>query len=414
MPMAAIDAWWRSVRRAVADPRLSGVAGALPRTAVFMASRWHGDAVAGRSVGLAAQVLLDEVLISAMRNPKLFPKGQDYERAGEDIRAAYRMWESMGWLDDPAAYHVAPEVPADAALVGESGFGQRYEHLTFTSGYRPHEGEPGRDRWLSHVPNRTAHAYLLRHGSPGRPWLVCFHGFGMGKPMTDLRAFRAERLHRQLGLNVLTLVLPMHGPRQHPGADRGEGFMTIDLVDSLHGLTQAAYDARSAIRWIRHTAGEVPVGVYGVSLGGYVAALTASVEDGLACAIAGIPATDLPDLYRRHSTPYVRRRAFAAGALGDRADAVHRVVSPLVLPPKVSWERRYIFAGAGDRMSTSGQAKRLWEHWERPNIMWYPGGHIGFFMAGSVQDFVTSALIDSGLALPGLRSADATISEAAG
>lgn len=414
MVMVSMDSWWRSIRRTLSDPRLVGVAGALPRTAAFVASTWDGDGGPGPSVGLAAQVLLDEVLISAMRNPKLFPHGEDYARAGEDIRVAYGMWQSRGWFENPVAYHVAPEGPADAALARKTHLGQRYEHLTFTSGYQPHEGEPGRVRWLSHVPNRTVHAYVLRHGQPGHPWLVCFHGFGMGKPGTDLRAFRADRLHRQLGLNVLTLVLPMHGPRQYPGADRGEGFMTIDLIDSLHGLAQAAHDARSAIRWIRDTGGDVPIGVYGVSLGGYVAALTAAVEDDLACVIAGIPATDLPDLYRRHSPPYVRRKAFASGALGDRADAVHRVVSPLVLPSKVSFERRYIFAGVGDRMSTSRQAKRLWEHWDRPDIVWYPGGHIGFFLSGAVQDFVTSALTRSGLVLSGFPADGEAISAAAG
>jgi len=59
----------------------------------------------------AAQVLLDEVLISAMRNPKLFPHGDDYRRAGEDVRLAYLRWREEGWLEDPARYHVDPPLP---------------------------------------------------------------------------------------------------------------------------------------------------------------------------------------------------------------------------------------------------------------------------------------------------------------
>ena len=300
----------------------------------------------------------------------------------------------------PEGFHVDPPVPAGASVTRERSLEHRYQHLTFPSGYAPHDGEPGRERWLGHVPNRTAHAYVLRHGEPGRPWLVCIHGFGMGKAAMDLRAFRAHHLHWELGLNLLMAVLPMHGPRQDPGAQTGEGFMSIDLIDSVHGMAQAAWDVRSAIRWIRAGCGDVPVGVYGISLGGYVSSLVASLEPGLACAIAGIPATDIPDLYRRHSTPAIRRRAVEAGALGPEADAVHRVVSPLVLSAKPERERRYIFAGAGDRMSTSRQARRLWEHWERPKMAWYSGGHIGFFMAPTVKRFVTEALTESGLAMP--------------
>lgn len=239
---------------------------------------------------------------------------------------------------------------------------------------------------------------VLRHAEHGRPWVVCVHGFGMGRGAMDVRAFRARQLHEQLGVNVALPVLPLHGPRQDPGAGMGEGFMSIDLIDSVHGLAQSASDVRAAMMWIRTVDGDVPIGVYGISLGGYVAALVASLEDGLACAIAGIPAVDLPALYHRHSTPAVRRRAREAGALGPEADAVHSVVSPLVLSPRLDRSRRFVFAGVGDRMSTSGQASRLWEHWDRPAVAWYPGGHVGFFFAAGVNDFVTDALVTSGVA----------------
>jgi hypothetical protein len=349
------------------------------------------------SLGLAAQVLLDEVLIASMKNPRLFPDEDDYRRAGEEIRAAHELFGAEGWLDDPERYHDERPRPADWSVRRRRVLGQRFEHLTFPSGYRPHPGEPGGERWSAHERNRTAHAFVLRHPGPDRPWLVCIHGFGTGRPLVDFRGFRAPHLHRALGLNLLLPVLPLHGPRQRPGAASGEGFMSIDLLDSLHGLAQAAWDVRAAIAWVHAAGGGAPVGVYGLSLGGYVAALVASLEEGLACAIAGIPATDLPDLYRRHSTPSVRRQALESGALGPEASAVHGVVSPLVLRPKLPREGRYVFAGLGDRMSTADQARRLWLHWDQPRIAWYPGGHVGFWWASNVTRFVAEALAESGL-----------------
>ena len=391
-----------SARSILRDPRTLGVAQAAPRTAAFLARSWATSRLPGGgaprpTLGLAAQVLLDEVLMAAMKNPRLFPSDDDYVRAGRDIAAAHEMWSERGWLDTPERYHRAPDVPAGCMVTRERALNVSYEHLTFPSGYEPHPHEPGRERWLSYDTNRTAHAWIVRTRQAGRPWLVCVHGWGMGSPLMDLRAFRARRLARELGVNLLVPVLPLHGPRQRPDANAGEGFMSIDLIDAVHGFAQAAWDIRSAIRWIRFHEPEADVGIYGLSLGGYTAALTASLEDRLACVIAGIPATDLVDLYRRHSPLNVRRKALEHGALGPKALAVHRVVSPLVLTPKVERDRRFLFAGVGDRMSTARQARLLWEHWERPKMAWYSGGHVGFFFAGEVGRFVEDALAECGL-----------------
>ena len=392
----------QAARAVLRDPRTVGVAQAAPRTAAFLARSWATSRVRGRegerpTIGLAAQVLLDEVLMAAMKNPRLFPSDHDYVRAGQDIAAAHQLWSERGWLDAPERYHHNPDVPMGCMVTRERVLNVGYEHLTFPSRYEPHPGEPGRERWLSFEANRTAHAWVVRAREQGRPWLVCVHGWGMGSPLMDLRAFRARRLSRELGLNLLVPVLPLHGPRQKPGANGGEGFMTIDLIDAVHGFAQAAWDIRSAIRWIRFHDPDATVGLYGLSLGGYTAAMTASLEDDLACVIAGIPATDLVDLYRRHSPLKVRRKALESGALGPQAVDVHRVVSPLVLEPKPALDRRFLFAGVGDRMSTSRQARNLWEHWDRPRMAWYSGGHVGFFFAGNVSRFVEEALASCGL-----------------
>jgi pimeloyl-ACP methyl ester carboxylesterase len=112
-------------------------------------------------------------------------------------------------------------------------------------------------------------------------------------------------------------VLPLHGPRAS-GRVRGEDLMTIDLVDSMHGMAQATWDVRRVIRWLRETQGAESVGVIGYSLGALVAALVASLEDDLACVIAGIPVVDLPDLFRRHSGPHGARLAADHGDSGQR------------------------------------------------------------------------------------------------
>ena len=400
-----VSSVWRVARQVANDPRPIGILQAAPRTAAFL-SRANARTAAGAldetvvpvrpSPGLAAQVLLDEVMIAAFRHPRLLPGEADYEAAARDLADAQAVLGQGGWLADPAGYHGSP--PPPDLVVHRRGQvpGLRYEHVAFPSGWEPRPGEPGRDRWMSFTANRTAHAWIARSRTPSRSWVVCVHGFGMGgNPLMDLNAFRASQLTRA-GLNVAVAVLPLHG-RRSTGRALGEGFMSIDLVDSMHGIAQAAWDARRLVALLRREEGADLVGVMGHSLGGHVVSLVAGIEPGLSCVIAGIPVVDLPDLYRRHSPPAIARRAERYGILGEPADAVHRVVSPLAFDCLVPPEGRFIFAGLGDRMATFGHAHRLWMHWGRPQLATYEGGHVGFYWSGAVRRFVTDSLGTAGL-----------------
>lgn len=390
--------------RAIRDPRIAGVLRAGPRVVDFLVRSHRRTAgiaaddsiVAVRPTpALAAQAYLDEVLIAALRHPDLLPKEDDYAPAAAELQAARELFEARGWIDHPASYHRDPPPPDDVRAWHEHVPGFGYEHTTFSSGWKPDPDEPGRTRWLEHQANKTAHAWVAR--APGRDhesWLVCVHGFGMGqKASVDLRAFRTAQLHR-LGIHVAVAVLPLHGPRAS-GRVRGEDLMTIDMVDSMHGMAQATWDVRRLIRWLRDSEGAERVGVMGQSLGALVTSLVAALDPDLTCVIAGVPVVDLPDLFRRHSPPSIALRAQEFGVLGSVADEVHRVVSPLAMSCAVTPERRFIFAGLADRMSTFGQARRLWLHWDRPALATYPGGHVGFYWAKTVKTFVAEALAAS-------------------
>jgi dienelactone hydrolase len=388
-------------RHAAGDPRLTGVLRAAPSVASFIArsrARSAGAALDDTVVpvratpGLALQAYLDEVLVAVLRHPELLPKESDCASAAADIGRLRDLFAREGWLDQPAAYHRDPPPPHDLEAWSEHRAGLGFEHIAFSSGWEPSPLEPGWARWMGHEANQTVHASVSRvPGRHHRSWLVCAHGLGMGNnPAMDLRAFRASQLARR-GINVVVPVLPLHGPRAS-GRSRGEDLMTIDMVDSMHGVAQAAWDLRRIIRWLREEQGAEQVGVIGYSLGGLVASIVASLEDDLACVIAGIPVVDLPHLVRRHSPPGIARLADTSGVLGPSADEVHRVVSPLAMDCKVPFERRFIFAGLADRMSTFGHARRLWLHWDRPAFETYAGGHVGFFWSPAVKRFVDEAL----------------------
>jgi pimeloyl-ACP methyl ester carboxylesterase len=395
---------YRGARKVIGDPRVTSVLQAGPNVVSFVARARARSAAAVDDVtvvktkttpALVAQAYLDEILLAVFRHPGLLPQAHDYTVAASDVMAFRDLCAQRGWLEDPTAYHRDPLPPDDVVARHERRVVLSYEHTTFTSGWEPHEGEGGRDRWLRHTANRTTHAWVARAPGPDSgSWVVCAHGFGMGtNALMDLQAFRVAQLHRR-GINVVVPVLPLHGPRAS-GRVRGEDFMTIDMVDSVHGIAQAAWDLRRVIRWLRATQGARHVGVIGYSLGGLVASVVGALEDDLACVIAGIPVVDLPQLFRRHMPARMARLAVDEGALGPAADDAHRVVSPLAMSCRVPFERRFVFAGLADRLSTFGQARRLWLHWGQPAFAPYPGGHMGFYWSADVKRFVDEALAAS-------------------
>jgi hypothetical protein len=227
---------------------------------------------------------------------------------------------------------------------------------------------------------------VLRHDDGPRPWVVAVHGFGTGSAFMDFPALGVATLHHDLGCNVIGPLLPLHGRRKITRLS-GEAFLSFDLIDTVHGLAQAVWDVRRLLSWVE-AQDPTAVGVYGVSLGGYLASLLVGLHDGIDCVVAGIPVSDFPALYSSHAPAHIRMRAIEHEILGGPAEEVHRVVSPLSFAPRVPHEHRAVYAGLGDRVARPRQAWQLWHHWGDPEILWFPGSHVGYLWSGAVGAFV--------------------------
>lgn len=346
------------------------------------------------SAAFKAQVWLDELVFALTTDPRLFPTEESFGEAVADVEAAYRIFEQNGWIADPASYHRQPPVP-EVATTAARALRREYELLTYPSGYEPHVDEPGRERWLAQRGNHTAHTAVIRSKAEGRPWLVCIHGLGMGEAVVNFGGFNVGKLLRRHDFNLAFPVLPNHGARVDPGARPAEGFLAANLVDVVHGLAQAVWDVRATVRWIRAQDPDARIGLYGLSLGTAVAGVVAALEGDLACVVVGVPISDFMQVLRLNSTPEIAARTQASVVLNDQVDAIGAVVAPGRLTPKVPREHRYIVAGTADRFTTAAQAEQLWEHWDRPSILWYPGGHIGYFFTRKLWPFLSRALRNS-------------------
>lgn len=345
------------------------------------------------TIALAAQAFRDEIALLGLRMRRPISDVHGFERIGAEVTEALNFYDERSWLAHPQGFFTTPPPLKRVTVHDVTALGRRYERMTFDSGYQPHQGEPGATRYLSYAANDRGYALMLRHRAD-RPWLICVHGTEMGRAAIDLTVFRAWHLYGALGLNVVLPVLPMHGPRgRHLPA--GAVFPGEDVMDDVHATAQAVWDIRRLLSWIRTEQPGAKIGLSGISLGAYVSALVASLDYGLSCAILGVPVANLVEVLTEHAQ---LRHDDPRRLVMTTATPIGRMLSPLSMEPRVAMRGRFIYAGVADRLvNPREQVARLWEHWGEPQIVWYPGGHVGFFESRPVQRFVDAALAQSGM-----------------
>lgn len=196
---------------------------------------------------------------------------------------------------------------------------------------------------------------------------------------------------KNLGLNILMPVLPLHGPRSST-CFSGGGLLQPEFANVLHMFSQAIWDIRRMVDWTRSRS-DAPMGLYRISLGGCTVSFASAFIDDLSCVIAGIPAVDFTSL-ARDIEPWAYQ---ACG--GDLqtdwglVNEVMHVVSPLTFKPRVSIAERYVYAGAADRVARPDQARALWRHWGKPEIEWMPSGHVLASMRSELNQRTPGAVL---------------------
>lgn len=341
-----------------------------------------------------AKTALDEALLGYFLFAARLPDGAAAQRVLEEAARAESVLRERGWLEHPELFHATPEAPADASLGDARSFHREFQRLRFASGFAPQPVLPGVERWSAALRNRECRAWLLRQDEPGRPWLLCIHGYRMGWPWVDFHLFPPATLHDELGLNLLLPVLPLHGPRRR-GWHSGDGYLDGDPIDLLHAQSQALWDLRRCLAWIRAQDPGARIGVLGYSLGGYNAALLAAYDGGLDFVVAGIPVVDFAGLLWRH-LPAAHRQYFAAHGFDEaRYRELLHVISPLARVPQLAPERRHVFAGSADTVAPPAQALALARHWGT-EVRWYPGGHLSFRGEPAVESCIREAMEGAG------------------
>jgi pimeloyl-ACP methyl ester carboxylesterase len=334
------------------------------------------DRLAG---GLDAGVLSAVRWVSRRGRPP--PTRQD---PGGTLRALGQV--AQDYPADAEAFHLAPPriAPVETLVRGDEPGTPAKPAASASAGAPVILADGGRLltlRWPSDAPplrpgsrlrndrhNRVAVARLYAHPTP-RAAVVIIHGYAAGQWGVEARLWPIMALYAA-GLDVAQIVLPFHGPRAHPERGGLPRFPSGNPRRTLEGFRQAMADVRGLMGWLRQR-GAPRVGLWGMSLGGYTAALAASLSP-TDCLVPVIPLASLVD--------YARERAlFAPGNLGEAQAAalarVYRPIDPLARAPQVRPESVLTVVAQRDRITPPHHGRRLAAHFGGALFGW-PGGHL--------------------------------------
>ena len=287
----------------------------------------------------------------------------DRLRLLERLEARFRDAELDGFFAEPRA------ISPGERLVRQRRRGGTVTDLSWQSDFRPLDPEVT-ERYGSARENALSVARRFQRG-PGRPAVILIHGYMAGAFSFEERIWPLAELERA-GFDIVLFTLPFHGLRARAGHGAVPEFPAEDPRQNVEGFRHAMFDLQNLIGWLLAN-GHPRVGVIGMSLGGYTAALLATVDARLDFVVPVIPLSSLADFAREQgSLSPVPEEAAAQHAL---LESIYRRVNPVARPSLLPPERCLVVAAKADRVTPAAHARRLAVHLRAPLESFY-GGHL--------------------------------------
>jgi pimeloyl-ACP methyl ester carboxylesterase len=241
--------------------------------------------------------------------------------------------------------------------------------LSWQSAFTPLDPEVS-ERYGSARENGVAVARRFQRGER-RPAVVLIHGYMAGTFAFEERIWPLSRLDRA-GFDVVLFTLPFHGLRVRAGRGPVPEFPGEDPRLNVEGFRHAVFDLQNLVSWLL-AQGHPRVGALGMSLGGYTAALLATVEPRLDFLVPVIPLSSLSDFAREQGS--LSPNPEEAAAQHALLESIYRRVDPIARPSLVAPNRCLVISAKADRVTPVAHARRLSVHLRAPLQSFY-GGHL--------------------------------------
>jgi dienelactone hydrolase len=202
-----------------------------------------------------------------------------------------------------------------------------------------------------------------------RPAVILIHGWN-DAPNHFLRFPGLARQFNRVGLNALTFELPYHFQRR-PGREAGvaRDFLCANIRRTAEAAAQAVAEIGALTHWLR-AQGCPHLGLFGISLGGWLGGLAVCHEPHLDAAVLVVPVSRLDRM--------IQEAAFCqslAAAINGRPVAFGRL-NLLASPPLVAKEKILLIEAAYDLFVPAETVEELAQAWGGPEVWRRRVGHV--------------------------------------
>lgn len=232
------------------------------------------------------------------------------------------------------------------------------------------------------TPNNTVHGrfFPVADDWAAHPTVLLLHGWNAEIGYRTLFPYLARRLNR-VGINAVMYELPYHSQRKPRGRGAATNFLSGDLLHVVQAVHQALADARALVAWLKEH-GCAEVGVWGISLGGWLSGLLACVEPRLRFAVMMTPVVRMERVIADLDFCKPIRRNLRGRAV--RLEPLNLVTHQ----PKLPAEEILIVASEHDLFAPVATIEELCHLWHGPQL-WRPRhGHISVMMSAPVMERV--------------------------
>jgi hypothetical protein len=228
--------------------------------------------------------------------------------------------------------------------------------------------------------NNIVHGRFFPAAKPwaAHPTVVLLHGWNAEIGYRTLFPYLARRLNG-VGVNAAMFELPYHSQRKPRGRGAVRNFLSDDLLHVVGAAHQALADARALVAWLRaHSA--APVGVWGISLGGWLSGLLACVEPQLNFAVLMTPVVRMDRVIAELDFCRAIRRSLRG--VRPRLAPMNLISHSLRLAPRDV----LIVASEHDLFAPIETIMELSRGWGQPELWRTRHGHISMMMSAPVME----------------------------
>jgi len=226
-----------------------------------------------------------------------------------------------------------------------------------------------------HAVNNLVHGRLYRCDDEWRrkPVILMLHGWNDHLNHRFFFPRHARQLNRK-GISAATLQLPWHFDRRAPELGAWGNFLSADLLHMVEATLQAMAEIRGFVNWLSDQ-GCPFIGLWGISMGGWLSGLAICHDERIGCAVLTIPAARLDRIIEQTAFCQTIR-----SVLQTKHVDLHKL-NLVSNRPLIDQENILLIEAEYDLFVDKETVEELWRAWDKPEIWRLQHGHISILYA---------------------------------